>query len=156
MPLDTGIFYDNCALLHDHDNTMNNTEDVLAWIFFIILSLGLLAYVIQVVYTRDFRDGMTILDTGPLIVLEFLFFLLFWFWFGELYAWINLLIFLFLYTILIVFGFLIDLRQDQNFDDQKHRMLAHPCPECATLASTHVIPTNTQTIPIASPANNPH
>jgi len=154
MPLDTGIFYDNCALLHDHDNTMNNTEDVLAWIFFIILSLGLLAYVIQVVYTRDFRDGMTILDTGPLIVLEFLFFLLFWFWFGELYAWINLLIFLFLYTILIVFGFLIDLRQDQNFDEKKHRMLRHPCPECATLASTHVVPTNTEIIPIASPAKN--
>jgi len=86
MPLNISIFYDNCALFHDHDNAMNNTEDVLAWIFFIILSLGLLAYVIQVVYTRDFRDRMTILDTGPLIVLEFLFFLLFWFWFGELYA----------------------------------------------------------------------
>ena len=99
---------------------MKNTEDVLAWIFFIFLSLGLLAYVIQVVYTRDFRDGMTILDNGPLIVLEFLFFLLFWFWFGELYAWINLIVFAFLYTILIVFGFLIDVRQDQTLDKKKH------------------------------------
>jgi len=140
MPLDLGIFYDNCALFRDHDNTMNNTESVLAWIFFIILSLGLLAYVIQVVYTRDFRDGMTVLDTAPLIVLEFLFFLLFWFWFGELYAWINLLIFLFLYAILIVFGFFIDLRQDQNFNEQKNQMLSHPCPECSTLTSTQVSP----------------